>query len=190
MRILQRRNSSRNNSQDSSTAASPVAARMTRTSGYQDLLWSRWQALPSRDQLALTILTIFLVLLIGGFGGYTLHQSAKNSKAEYQQQVTDYFWLRSQAGNIDTSAVINGGNNDPAQPAASRVSALLNAAGINDAQVVAAGESVQLSFINSSQGVVSGALGQLEQQGWQFNQLTMQQDISTKQIQVQATITD
>ena len=185
MRILQRRNNSRTKN---SPAASHASARMIRTSGYQDLLWSRWQALSSRDQLALSILTIFLVLLIGGFGGYTLNQSAKNSKAEYQQQVTDYFWLRSQAGNIDTSTVTKGDNNSPTQPAASRVSALLNAAGINDAQVVAAGESVQLSFANSSQGVVSGALGQLEQQGWQFNQLTMQQDISTKQIQVQATV--
>ena len=182
MRILKRHN-------NNSIAASSVTARMIRTrGGYQELLWSRWQALSSRDQLALSVLTIFLVLLIGGYGGYTLHQSANNSKAAYQQQVTDYFWLRSQAGNIDTSAVINGDNNGTDQPAASRVNALLSAAGINDAQVVAAGESVQLSFINSSQSVVSGALSQLEQQGWQFNQLTMQQDIATKQIQVQATV--
>ncbi len=177
MSILKRRN---NNASASSATA--------RTSGYQDLLWSRWQALSARDQLALSVLLVFLLLFIGGFGGYTLYQSAKDSKTEYQQQVTDYFWLRSQAGNIDSSAINNNNNEGTAQPAASRVSALLNGSGINDAQVVAAGESVQLSFANSSQSVVSSALGQLEQQGWQFDQLTMQQDIATKQIQVQATI--
>ncbi len=180
MNILKRRNSSTNSN---GTAASSAPAR---TSSYQDLLGARWQALPARDQLALSVLSVFLIVFIGGFGGYTLRQAATDSKTEYQQQVTDYFWLRSQAGNIDSSVVTN--DNNKAQPAASRVSALLNSSGITDAQVIAAGESTQLSFTNSSQSVVSSALAQLEQQGWQFNQLTMQQDRMTKQIQVQATV--
>ncbi len=181
MSILKRRNNN--------ASASSATARVTsRSSDYRDLLWSRWRALSARDQLALSVLLVFLLLFIGGFGGYTLYQSAKDSKTEYQQQVADYFWLRSQAGNIDSSAFTNDNNEGATQPAASRVNALLNNSGINDAQVVAAGESVQLSFANNSQSVVSTALGQLEQQGWQFNQLTMQQDRTTKQIQVQATI--
>ena len=57
------------------------------------------------------------------------------------------------------------------------------------AQVIAAGDAVQLSFAHPSQAVVSGALGKLEQQGWQFTQLSMQQDLVTKAIQVQATVT-
>ena len=74
-------------------------------------------------------------------------------------------------------------------PPANRISALLNTTGITDAQVVAAGDSVQLSFIHPSQAVVSTALGKLEQQGWQFTQLSMQQDLTNKSIQVQATVT-
>ena len=58
-----------------------------------------------------------------------------------------------------------------------------------DAQVIAAGDAVQLSFNHASQAVVSAALGKLEQQGWQFTQLTMQQDMVSKAIQVQATVT-
>ena len=169
----------------------PVASSWSvRLNGQQDLLWSRWQALSGRDQLALSVLMVFLILFVGGYGGYTVHQAAKASKEDYQQQVTDYFWLRSQAANIDSTALatLNSQNDGNAQPPASRVNTLLNGSGIDNAQVVAAGDNVQLSFTNDSQGVVSAALGQLEQQGLQFNQLTMQQDITTKQIQVQATV--
>lgn len=181
MSILQRRGKS----------STPVTNSLSaRVSNYQDLLWSRWQALSGRNQMALSVLLIFLIIFVGGYGGYNVHQASKANKDNYQQQVTDYFWLRSQAGNIDSSALtaINGQNDSNSQPPASRVNTLLNGSGINNAQVVAAGENVQLSFTNGSQGVVSAALGQLEQQGWQFSQLTMQQDITTKQIQVQATV--
>ena len=74
-------------------------------------------------------------------------------------------------------------------PPASSINALLNNSGIADAQVIAAGDAVQLSFNHPSQAVVSGALGKLEQQCWQFTQLSMQQDLVTKAIQVQATVT-
>lgn len=169
----------------------PVASNWsTRLSLQQDLLWSRWQALSSRDQLALSILMVFLILFVGGYGGYTAHQAAKASKEDYQQQVTDYFWLRSQAANIDSTALaaLDSQNDSSAQPPASRVNTLLNDSGIDNAQVVAAGDKVQLSFTNDSQALVSAALAKLEQQGLQFNQLTMQQDLASKQIQVQATV--
>ena len=74
-------------------------------------------------------------------------------------------------------------------PPANSISALLNNSGIANAQVVATGDAVQLSFNHASQAVVSTALGKLEQQGWQFSQLSIQQDLVTKVIQVQATVT-
>lgn len=165
--------------------SNPLTARM---SALQTNLWTRWQELSARDQLALSILSLFLILLIGGYGGYQVHKAAKDSKADYQQHVTDYFWLRSQASNIDSSALagsIEGAN----VPSASSINTLLNNSGINDAQVVSVGENVQFSFTYPSQATVSSALNALEQQGWQFSQLTIQQDAVTKQLQVQATVT-
>lgn len=181
MKILQRRG------KRSAATADALSARISR---YQDSLWSRWQALSARDRLALGFLLLFLILFIGGYGGYKLHQTAKAEKANYQQQVTDYFWLRTQAGNIDSTALsINSDGSGIEQPPASRMNALLNQSGIDNAQVVATGDAVQLSFSNSSQAVVSTALGKIEQQGWQFNQLSIDQDLTTKQIQVQAIAT-
>lgn len=184
MKILQRRTKR-------STAMLQTRVLSTRIKDYQSLLFIRWQALSSRDQLALLLLSAFLLLFIGGYGGYSIHQAANNSKSEYQEQVADYFWLRAQAGNVDSNALAAANTTDGAEalPAASSVNTLLTSSGVVDAQVIAAGETVQLSFNNPSQAVVSAALGKLEQQGWQFTQLSMQQDLLTKAIQVQATVT-
>ena len=186
MKRLQRR--AKRSATATNTRAPVLAERMNR---YQTVLTTRWQALPPRDQLALAILSVFLLLFVGGYGGYTIHQAAKESKRAYQEQVADYFWLRAQAGNIDRNALGagSGANGEADMPPANRISTLLNNSGITDAQVVATGDSVQLSFIHPSQAVVSTALGKLEQQGWQFSQLSMQQDLTTKSIQVQATVT-
>lgn len=157
---------------------------------YQTVLSTRWQALSPRDQLALTVLSVFLFLFVGGYGGYTVHQAASASKNDYQAQIADYFWLRAQASNIDSSAMsadTAAGDTPPISPANS-VSAQLSKSGITNAQVAAVGDTVQLSFNHSSQAVVSTALGRLEQQGWQFTQLSMQQDLATKAIQVQAAV--
>lgn len=156
---------------------------------FQSVLSSRLQALSSRDQMALAILSAFLLLFVGGYGGYSVHQAASNSKNDYQEQVSDYFWLRAQAGNIDNNAMqTNTPDGESSMPPANSVSALLNNSGIANAQVVAAGDAVQLSFTHASQAVVSAALGKLEHQGWQFTQLSMQQDPTNKSIQVQATV--
>lgn len=185
MKLLQRRrNASRvKRSQPINNALSG------RIDYYQNVLWARWQGLSSRDQLALAILMGFLLLFIGGYGGYSVHQAAKNSKSDYQEQVADYFWLRSQADNIDPSALAAVNTQDADMPPASRINAALNSSGIENAQVIANDEGVQLSFSNPSQAITSAALGKLEQQGWQFTQLSMQQDPLTKQMQVQATVT-
>lgn len=159
-----------------------------RLSHYQRTLENHWQALSSRDQLALVVLILFLLLFVGGYGGYSVHQAAKKSQSAYQEQIADYFWLRSQAGNIDPSALSESQDDANAMPPASRVNSILQTSGIDRAQVIAANEGVQLSFNHPSQAVVSAALGKLEQQGGRFSQLSIQQDAVTKQMQVQATI--
>ena len=181
MKRLQRR-------AERSVSAPKTSAFSERVNSYQNVLSSRWQALSPRDQLALAILSAFLLLFVGGYGGYTVHQAASDSKSEYQEQIADYFWLRAQAGKVDSNAT-NSVDGAAAMPPANRVSELLNTSGIANAQVVAAGDGVQLSFTNASQAVVSAALGKLKQQGWQFTQLSMQQDVTTKAIEVQATVT-
>ena len=190
MKRLQRRikRSKINPETSGSIEANVLSKRMNR---FQTVLASHWQALSPRDQLALGLLSAFLLLFIGGCGGYSVHQAANQSKNDYQAQVADYFWLRAQAGNIDNNAMQanNTADGEAAMPPANSVSALLNNAGIVNAQVVAAGDAVQLSFNHASQAVVSTALGKLEQQGWQFTQLSMQQDPTNKSIQVQATVT-
>ena len=188
MKRLQRRTK---RSAAASTPNTTTHALSDRIGTYQNMLATRWQALPPRDQLALAVLSVFLLLFIGGYGGYSIHQAAKASKSNYQEQVSDYFWLRAQASNIDNNALnINNTTNGVADmPPANRISALLNNSGITDAQVVAAGDSVQLRFVHPSQAVVSTALGKLEQQGWQFMQLSMQQNLTDKSIEVLATIT-
>lgn len=181
MNILQRR------AKRTQPLSNALSERLNRS---QNVLWSHWQALSSRDQLALSILLVFLLVFVGGYGGYSIHQAAKDSKANYQEQVADYFWLRAQAGNIDPNVLsaTDGQDSGDAMPPASRVNASLQTSGIDSAQVIAANEGVQFSFSHPSQAVVSAALGKLQQQGWQFSQLSMQQDLSTKQIQVQATV--
>jgi type II secretory pathway component PulM len=172
------------------TATSSPASSNTwseRLSRYQSTLATRWQALSPRDQLALGVLSLFLLVFLGGYGGYSVNQAAKDSKAQYQQQVADYFWLRTQASNIDTNA-LNASTEGQVVAPATAVNSLLTNAGIANAQVAAVGNTVQLSFTNPSQALISRALGKLSEQGWQVTQLNMQQDINTKQIQVQATL--
>ncbi|MGP5493238.1 type II secretion system protein GspM [Psychrobacter celer] len=189
MKRLQRRAKSRNSIAEPSKLIKDNAL-LERFSHYRNTLSSRWHTLPSRDQLALTVLSVFLLVFVGGYGGYSMHQAATDSKNAYQAQVADYFWLRAQAGNIDSQALTASAAPDGAavMPPASRVSTLLDHSGIANAQVVAAGDAVQLSFNHASQAVVSGGLAKLQQQGWQFTQLSMQQDLTSQLIQVQATI--
>lgn len=185
-RLLRR--SKRNNVNPAFSSSIETRALSKRMNNFQNILSKRWQSLSPRDQLALIILSTFLLLFVGGYGGYSIHQAASDSKSGYQEEVADYFWLRAQAGNIDSNAMQANTPDGEALPPANSVSIVLNSAGITNAQVVAAGDAVQLSFTHGSQAVVSTALGKLEQQGWQFTQLSMQQDPANKSIQVQATV--
>lgn len=149
-------------------------------------LFARWQALPPRDRWALVILGLFLLLVVGGYGGYSLHQAAKDSKEDYQEAVADYFWLRAQADQIDPQTAVQ--DDTAAVDAASQVTALLSQSGISSPQVLAVGDGVQVSFSQPSQAQVSSALVNLQAKGWQFSQLLIQQDPNTKIIQVQASL--
>lgn len=143
-----------------------------------------WQHLAPRDKLALSVLMLFFIIMVGGYGGYSMHMAAQKSKLDYQNQVADYFWLRAQAANIDT----NKAHQETSQPPANQVNSVLSAMGIMGAQVVAMGNDIQLSFSHPSQAVVANTLSQLEQQGAQLSKLIIQQDATSKVLSVQATL--
>lgn len=186
MKRLQRR--TKHQASKSGASNSDIGMSSARMSRINHELSLRWQALSPRDQLALAVLFVFLLLFIGGYGGYSVHQAANDSKRNYQAQVADYFWLRSQAASIDSKA-LNATDSQANVSPTNRINSILNGSGITNAQVVATGDAVQLSFNNDSQAVISTALGKLKQQGWQFSQLLMQQNQTDKSIQVQATVT-
>ena len=170
-----------------SSAGAAESGIVKRYHNVQQQISSRWHVLPARDKLALTILFLFLVLFVGGYGGYSIHSAATKSKADYNKAVSDYFWLRSQAGNIDADANA-ASQSDASEPPTTAVTTVLSQAGINEAQVVAAGEGVQLSFTHDSQALVGRVLNTLQQQGWAFSRLSVQQDSASKILQVQATL--
>ncbi|WP_201532758.1 type II secretion system protein GspM [Psychrobacter ciconiae] len=142
-----------------------------------------WQNLAPRDRLALSILMLFFIITIFGYGGYRMHTAAQKSKLDYQNQVADYFWLRGQAANIDSNPQALDDS-----PLTVQVNNILNSMGVTGAQVVAIGEGVQLSFTHPSQAVVANVLGQLEQQGWQLDRLSINQDTATNNLSVQANL--
>ena len=62
--------------------------------------------LSRRDQIALLGLLGFLLVFAVGFGGWTLHEKANTSQKAYDSTLADVFWLRSQAGNINTNLAV------------------------------------------------------------------------------------
>ena len=143
-----------------------------------------WQTLSSRDQWALILLALFLLVVVGGYGGYEVHRAAKGQQQAYQDAVSDYFWLRGQAANINS----NFNSEEAAQSLDVTVNQLLGQSGIANAQVLAVGEGVQLSFMHDNQAVVSNALDALVKQGLTLSRLNLQQNPDNKMIQVQATV--
>ncbi len=143
----------------------------------------RWQALSTRDQWALILLGLFLLALLGGYGGYEINRAAKDQQQAYQDAVSDYFWLRGQAANINSNVNAEEAN----QSLDVTVNQLLGQSGIANAQVLAVGEGVQLSFTHDNQAVVSNALDALVQQGLTLSRLNIQQNPADRMIQVQVT---
>ena len=147
-------------------------------------LSERWQQLPSRDQLALVLLGLFLLAVVGGYGGYKLHQSANEQQANYNQAIDEFFWLRGQAGNLSDSTDAN------AQPLPERLNQQLARAGVQSLQVLPAGEAVQISFTHDNQAVISNSLGSLVDSGLSLTQLNMTQNPTSGVITVQATVSE
>lgn len=150
-------------------------------------LTAKWQQLSARDRMALLVLAVFLFVMVL-FGAWALHAKAKANQQAYTNKVNDYFWLRSQAGNLmpqDASQLSQDG--DP-QPLPVQVQSLLGEYGIANPQLMASGTGVQMSFEHSSQATVSQALARLESQGFTFGNLQIRQDPSTYVLQVQANL--
>lgn len=149
-----------------------------------DPLQQRWQALTTRDQWALILLALFLLALGGGYGGYEVNRAAKAQQDAYQEAVSDYFWLRGQAGNINGNLSAE----DASQSLDVKVTQMLSQSGISNAQVLGVGDGVQMSFAHDNQAVVSNALDALVKQGLKLTKLNIQQNPADKSILVQATV--
>lgn len=136
--------------------------------------------LSRRDQLALSGLIGFLCLFALGLGGWSLHEKANASQKAYTNTVADVFWLRSQAGNINTAQSAPMGNH------ADSVRQVMAQSGIT-ATVVDNNGSIQVSFGHPQAAVVSNVFGQLSQQGITIEQLQINQP-TLEQLEVQAVL--
>lgn len=144
---------------------------------------AKWSELPSRDRLALTILSVFLLVIGGGYGGYIAHNFANEKKEDYLAAVNDYFWLRAQASNISPT---QGSEQDVALD--QKITQLLNQVGASNTQVLNNGDAVQISFNHENQTEVSNVLGAMVNSGLKVQQLSMQQNPVDQVITVQATV--
>ncbi len=147
----------------------------------------KWHGLASRDKLALTVLLLFFFVFFGVYGGWELQQNANKQQEKFDKKVSDYFWLRSQAGNLKEQNSQGGDSNNPPQQ---QVIASFQQVGIQDTQVVANSDSVQFSFQHESPALVNHALTQLQTAGFQIKQLQMIQENANNQfiIKVQGVI--
>lgn len=139
-----------------------------------------FQRLSRRDQLALLILALFLVVFVVGVGGWTLHSKANMAQKNYDAAMADVFWLRSQAGNINPNQSQNISKVDA-------IKQVLSQSGIVNAQVVENGNSVQVAFSHSQSGVVTNIFNQFEQQGISIQQLQINQP-SLDKLEVQSVL--
>lgn len=151
-------------------------------------LQQRWDILPSRDQWALSLLAVFLVAVIGGIGGYSLHQSAADQTQAYQEAISDYFWLRGQASNVNTDAIQGDSNQNGAQAIEVRAREYLQQAGALNPQVLRNGDKVQISFEHPNQAIASKIMAGFTNQGLDITRLNMVQNNQDKSIQIQATL--
>ena len=158
----------------------PVIKLPTRWQPSNNAVMQAYERLSARDRFALIALVVFLLVFGLGVGGWTLHQKANASQKAYDSTLADVFWLRSQAGNINSSPQAAGGNHaDLAQQ-------VLSQAGIN-ATVMDSNGSLQVSFSHPQATVISNLFTQLTQQGLTIEQLQVNQP-SVDTIEVQAVL--
>lgn len=161
----------------------PNSADNHRFSGLVQAANAKWAELPSRDQLALIILTVFLVLVVGGYGGYAMNQAANEQKETYQTAVNDYFWLRAQSSNINPNQ-----NSEQATPLDQSLTQLMAQMGATNPQVLVLGDAVQISFSHDNQIAASNVIGAMVNSGINVQQLAMQQNPDNQVMRVQATV--
>lgn len=142
-------------------------------------LQQKFQSLPKRDKLALMILAIFLVCFMIGFAGWELHQQANKSKKSYDDTMSNVFWLRSQAGNIQANPNQNVNKVDS-------IRQILSQSGIAG-QVVENGDKIQLNFTHNQSAVINNIFNQIQQQGLNIQQLQINQP-TLEQLEVQAVL--
>ncbi|WP_019520894.1 type II secretion system protein GspM [Faucicola boevrei] len=136
------------------------------SNSWQNLL-EGYERLAFRDKLALWVLGGFLGLVVFGYGGYSLHQKANASKKAYDAVMSDVFWLRSQAGNI------NPNQSQPSNPT-ENLQQILAQSGVTG-QVAQSGENIQLNFSHSQAIVINNVFNQIQQQGFSIQQLQINQ---------------
>lgn len=142
----------------------PLGATLQRTTAP---LRQRYSQLAPRDQIALAVLTAFLLVLAIGLGGWTLHQRADAREAAYNATLNDVFWLRSQAGNINA-------NQSSAQDPQTAVQEVLSGAGI-DGQIAANADGIEVAFSHAQAPVINNVLNQLVQRGFVIERLQISQ---------------
>lgn len=142
----------------------PVGAALQRTAAP---LRQRYSQLAPRDQIALAVLTVFLLILAIGLGGWTLHQRANAREAAYNSTLNDLFWLRSQASNINP-------NQSSPQDLQTAVQEVLAGAGI-DAQIAPNADGVEVAFRHGQTPVINNVLNQWVQRGLVIERLQITQ---------------
>lgn len=139
----------------------------------------KFHTLPKRDKFALTFLAIFLILFAFGYSGWLLHEKANKSQKSYDETISNIFWLRSQANNIQTSPNQNTNSID-------NIRQILAQSGING-QVLENGNQIQLNFSHNQSSVINNIFNQIQQQGVIIQQLHINQP-NLDTLEVQATL--
>ncbi len=142
--------------------------------GRQSELASKWQALPPRDKLALTVLAVFLFVFIGLYGGWELHNKANKQQLNFDKKVTDLFWLRSQAGNLKEQNI----QGSESQNLQHQITKTIQQVGITSPTVIQNENKVEFAFGHTSQATINNALNQLQNQGYHIDSLNIHQEQS------------
>ena len=143
-------------------------------------LQSAYERLPARDQLALSILALFLTVFVIVGGGYWLHHKAEQSKDNADQARQLLLWMRGQAPHLQATDGVQ-------KPLATIVQDLAAQQGLTLTQNETAGR-VMITTSHQSFAVLGNWLTRLAQAGVQIDQLDIDQQAGGV-LQLQATFT-
>ncbi len=136
--------------------------------------------LPKRDQMALVVLSVFLVVSMIGGGGYWLHHTAGVTKEKADQQRQLLLWMRGQAPYLQATS-------GPVQPLATIVQEAAAQQGITITQTETAGR-LMVTADHQSFSVLGTWLTNLAQSGIQVDTLVVEQQVGGI-LQLKATLT-